>query len=121
MNLTLNKALLNYKGVAFLVFFVFCFFSNLTVFSQTVSTDISNEVLIIEGSTKTDETTVKESTQNLNSNVGFILWFMGTKEDPNKTMSQDSNTKKFILTSGTEPNRLLIKTLLKKTVNLKFC
>lgn len=121
MNLTLNKTLFNSKGVTFLVFFVFCFFSNLTVFSQTVSTDISNEVLIIESSIKTDETTVKVSSENLNSNMNFILWFMGTKEGSNKIMSQDGNTKKFILTSGTQPNHLLIKTLLKKTVNLKFC
>jgi len=54
--------------------------------------------------------------------MNFILWFMGTKEDINSTMPVDSfYSKKSILTSGREPNHLLVKTLLKKAINTKSC
>lgn len=56
------------------------------------------------------------------SNVNFILWFMGTKEDVNSTKSNEKNySKKSIITSGREPNHLLLKTLLKKAINIESC
>lgn len=71
----------------------------------------------------TDELPVKaSSTVNLNSNSNFILWFMGTKVGPAKTISNEGMyTKNQIISTGTVPNHLLMKTLLKKTINLKFC
>ena len=51
--------------------------------------------------------------------MNFVLWFMGSKLDPNSTISSEgTNTKKQIITSGVAPNRLLIKAFLKKAVNL---
>jgi hypothetical protein len=45
---------------------------------------------------------------------------MGSKQDPNRTISNEtSNTKKQIMTSGMAPNRLLIKAFLKKAINLE--
>jgi hypothetical protein len=45
---------------------------------------------------------------------------MGSKQDPNVTISTEGiNTKKQIMTSGMAPNRLLIKAFLKKAVNLE--
>ena len=47
---------------------------------------------------------------------------MRNKEDINSTKSNDSfYSKKSILTSGREPNHLLMKTLLKKAINNKSC
>lgn len=60
--------------------------------------------------------------KSINSNMNFILWFMGTKERFNKSFPNDGMyTKKQIITSGAAPNHLLMKTLLKKTINLKLC
>jgi hypothetical protein len=43
---------------------------------------------------------------------------MGSKQDPNTSISSDrTNTKKQIMTSGIAPNRLLIKAFLKKAVD----
>ena len=43
---------------------------------------------------------------------------MGTKQDPNaKMLPAGTNTTKEFITSGTAPNRLLIKAFLKKAVN----
>jgi hypothetical protein len=40
----------------------------------------------------------------------FVLWFMGSKQDPNTTIStEELIQKKQIMTSGIAPNRLLIK------------
>ncbi len=53
-----------------------------------------------------------------NFNMNFVLWFMGTKQDPNaKMLPAGTNTTKEFITSGTAPNRLLIKAFLKKAVN----
>jgi hypothetical protein len=50
----------------------------------------------------------------------FVLWFMGSKQDPNSTISTEGiNTKKQIMTSGLAPNRLLIKLLKRKLLILK--
>jgi hypothetical protein len=45
---------------------------------------------------------------------------MGSKQDPNSTISLEGiNTKKQIMTSGLAPNRLLIKAFLKKAINFE--
>jgi len=45
---------------------------------------------------------------------------MGSKQDPNAKVSPTGeNTKKQFMTSGTAPNRLLIKAFLKKAVNFE--
>jgi hypothetical protein len=49
------------------------------------------------------------------NSMNFVLWFMGSKQDPNGTISKrSSNAKKQVITSGSAPNRLLIKAFLKK-------
>ena len=66
----------------------------------------------------TETIVVKQEEASTNSNMNFVLWFMGTKQDPNvKILPAGVNTKKEFMTSGTAPNRLLIKAFLKKAVN----
>lgn len=62
-------------------------------------------------------TNVKLESSRATSNMEFALWFMGTKQDPNSTLSAEGNAKKSIITSGIAPNRLLLKAFLKKVVN----
>ena len=99
------------------------FFASSTVFAQKSDFVISsNEVSVNQNGNSDDTTPVRVSTSELNSNMNFILWFMGTKEDVNGTISNDSSySKKSVITSGREPNHLLIKTLLKKAINIKSC
>jgi hypothetical protein len=88
-----------------------------TSFGQTAveNNSISNTSL----TTNTIETiVVKQEEASTNSNMNFVLWFMGTKQDPNaKILPAGTTTKKEFITSGTAPNRLLIKAFLKKAVN----
>ena len=88
-----------------------------TSFGQTTveNNSISNTSL----TTNTNETiVVKQEEASTNSNMNFVLWFMGTKQDPNaKILPAGTTTKKEFITSGTAPNRLLIKAFLKKAVN----
>lgn len=102
-----------------IVFFVF-FLSNKMVAQES---SFENSVVSINQKNLVIENTpVRVSNSVLNSNVNFILWFMGTKEDVSKTILDDViYSKKSIITSGREPNRLLIKTLLKKALNIKSC
>jgi hypothetical protein len=113
----------NKKNRRFLLIIVFfTFFSSATVFGQDKSLEISSEE-VTNNSAIVIENPAKESNiVNINSNVNFILWFMGTKEDFGKTFSMENMySKKSFLTSGREPNRLLVKTLLKKALNIKSC
>ncbi len=52
-----------------------------------------------------------------NANMNMVSWFMGSKQTTRETLSNESNAKKQMMTSGIAPNRLLIKTLLKKASN----
>lgn len=92
---------------------IFIFLSNVSVFGQGVE----KKVPVVNTSEIVSD--VKEE-NNSNSNMDFVLWFMGSKQDPNSTISTEGiNTKKKIMTSGLAPNRLLIKAFLKKAVNFE--
>ena len=90
-----------------------------TAFGQTAVENNSDSNTTL--TTTTIETTVvKQEEVSTNANMNFVLWFMGTKQDPNAKISPaGSNTKKQFMTSGTAPNRLLIKAFLKKAVNFE--
>jgi hypothetical protein len=113
----------NRKKMQFCVLTMFALLVSSTIIAQETRFGISsNEVLINENGNSAGVAPVKISTSVLNSNMNFILWFMGTKEDVSTTISIDSYySKKSILTSGREPNHLLMKTLLKKAINIKSC
>ena len=49
-----------------------------------------------------------------NSSMNMVSWFMGTKQTTNENITKESNSKKQMMTSGIAPNRLLIKSFLKK-------
>lgn len=104
----------NTKSTTILIVVIFALFCNVSVFGQTAE---KNEVVnnTIEGNT-----IAKQENTSVSSNINFVLWFMGSKQDPNRTISTEtSNAKKQIMTSGMAPNRLLIKAFLKKAINLE--
>ena len=61
-------------------------------------------------------TAVATSTTTVEANVSMnmVSWFMGTKQTTNENTTKESTSKKQMMTSGIAPNRLLIKTFLKK-------
>lgn len=103
---------------------LFIFMSNVAVFGQTAventnvqTTSTENNVIV------TDNIEInsmrRESASNA-SNMNFVLWFMGSKQSPNANIVPAGTTaKKQFITSGTAPNRLLIKAFLKKAVNFE--
>lgn len=97
----------------FFFLFLLVLVSNAAVFSQT-STNDTIGMNIVEIGNNSKHESVKTY------NMEFVLWFMGSKQDPNSTISTEGiNTKKQIMTSGLAPNRLLIKAFLKKAVNFE--
>ena len=54
------------------------------------------------------------TTVESNASINMVSWFMGTKQTTNENITKESNSKKQMMTSGIAPNRLLIKTFLKK-------
>lgn len=94
------------------LFLAFVLFSNVSL-AQTSSTLVENNP--VESVVAKNESTAKTNTTN---NVNFVLWFMGTKQDTKTNISvEETTTKKQIIISGTAPNRILIKTFLKKAIN----
>lgn len=104
----------NLNSLKFFVIVAFLFLTTSAVFAQEENHSLVNA---------TTEISIKqENTSNVStaSNMNFVLWFMGTKQDPKATIStQGTNTKKQFMTSGMAPNRLLIKAFLKKAVNFE--
>jgi hypothetical protein len=90
-----------------------------SAFSQSVvNTIVENNVATEEVTTRPNSD--KVSTASSHSNANFILWFMGSKQDPNREVSPEGiNSKKDIIKAGLAPNRLLLKAFLKKTVSLE--
>ena len=60
--------------------------------------------------------TVAASTTTVESNasMNMVSWFMGTRQTTNENTTKETSSKKQMMTSGIAPNRLLIKTFLKK-------
>jgi hypothetical protein len=54
------------------------------------------------------------TTVESNSSINMVSWFMGTRQTTNENTTKESNTRKQMMTNGIAPNRLLIKTFLKK-------
>ncbi|SDW84999.1 hypothetical protein [Flavobacterium degerlachei] len=101
------------KSVSIFTMFIFILLSNVSAFSQTSE----NNAITVNA---TDITTVVKGENKSTTNMDFVLWFMGSKQDPNSTISTEGiNTKKKVMTSGLAPNRLLIKAFLKKAVNFE--
>jgi hypothetical protein len=75
------------------------------LFSTVGFSQNSTEVPAVAASTTTVES---------NSSLNMVSWFMGTKQTTNENATKESNTKKQMITNGIAPNRLLIKTFLKK-------
>ena len=101
---------INTKSISMILFFML--FANFSVIAQSKESLISIDNF--------EKISVGESVEapSVSSNMNFVLWFMGSKQDLNSTLYiEGENTKKQVITSGAEPNRLLIKVFLKMAVN----
>ena len=97
----------------------------LLLFTLVPSTNVvaqTSNSIVIESVTQVAPATKVQSVSTFSSSantMNFVLWFMGSKQDPKSSISTEGiNTKKQVITSGTAPNRLLIKAFLKKAVEL---
>ena len=108
-----------------LMIFVCMLFSNVSVFGQTAEENKNGQSTIIENIEIVNSNALEIGSQEQDavsnsSNMNFVLWFMGSKQSPNATIVPAGTTaKKQFITSGTAPNRLLIKAFLKKAVNFE--
>ena len=90
--------------------------SNVSVFGQSTENIVDASATEVVSAVKQENVSTISSSNTMN----FVLWFMGSKQDPNNVISTEgTNTKKQVITSGTAPNRLLIKAFLKKAVSLE--
>lgn len=109
----------NKKSTIIFMVLAFILLSFGTAFGQTAveNNPLSSSTI---ASTTTELNSIKQETVSNASNMNFVLWFMGSKQDPNaKVLPAGENTKKQFMTSGMAPNRLLIKAFLKKAVNFE--
>lgn len=112
------------KFTTIFIVMAFIVLSNMTAFGQTVSekntdqnaTSLKNEIV----NNTVEINTTKQQNATTDSNMNFVLWFMGSKQDPNTTISSEAtSTKNKVRASGIAPNRLLIKAFLKKATNFE--
>lgn len=103
--------------VCVLLFNVSAFGQN-TVENTTAQTEtIQNDEIV---NTNVEMNTIKQEASSSATNMNFVLWFMGSKQTPNSNAVPAGTTaKKQFMTSGSAPNRLLIRAFLKKAVNFE--
>ncbi|WP_395050166.1 hypothetical protein [Flavobacterium sp.] len=111
----------NKKITILFMVLAFVLLSNVNAFAQKIAVenniDLNNTLV---SSTTSEVSVAKQEAVSNASNMNFVLWFMGSKQDPNaKVLPAGENTKKQFMTSGMAPNRLLIKAFLKKAVNFE--
>lgn len=97
-----------------IIMFVFTVLFNASAFGQSSQklADLNNEK--VYSNAKEEKVAINSSSNSLN----FVLWFMGTKQGPKDTIFKESKNPKIqVITSGSAPNRLLIKAFLKKAVD----
>lgn len=99
--------------IRLIILFVILLSSSFSMVGQNVET-ISDVVISSENVSATSSINVSE-----NNNMNLYSWFMGTKQTPNANLEKDNsgNIKKQMINSGIEPNRLLLKSFLKKAAN----
>jgi hypothetical protein len=100
----------------FIVVLMFGLFHTSVVLGQEIENPAAT-ITVASNSVAKQENVSKSTSPNV---IHFVRWFMGSKQDPNTTISPEERiTKKQIMNSGMAPNRLLIKVFLKKVVNLE--
>ena len=105
----------NKKVFKLLALFIFLLVSNNSVFGQSATTVVDNSTEIELPNNDKKENVAAVTTSN---SMNFVLWFMGTKQGVNgSTAKENTNTKIQVITSGSAPNRILIKAFLKKAVD----
>lgn len=109
------------KSKTFFMLLFFMLLSNTTIFAQTSVSDATSKTENNEMVNNTVEINTINPDTNSSNNMNFVLWFMGSKQDPNVKISPaGENTRRQFITSGLAPNRLLIKAFLKKAVNFEI-
>lgn len=107
----------NEKVFKLLVLFIFLLISTNSVFGQAQTTVVDNLTVIELNNNNNNNNKESATTVTTSNSMNFVLWFMGTKQGVNgSTMKENTNTKIQAITSGSAPNRLLIKAFLKKVI-----
>lgn len=116
---TATQITLNQKNTRLIVLLAMLLLSSVGMFGQEAAT-VSSSVITTE--VAADETTAATANAvEANSNINIVSWFMGTKQTPKANAADGAlNTKKQIINSGIAPNRLLIKTFLKKASSFQI-
>lgn len=104
--------------------FVCVLLSNVSVFGQTAVENNAAQTATIQENevvnTTVEMSTMKQEATSTATNMNFVLWFMGSKQSPNaNALPAGTSAKKQFMTSGSAPNRLLIRAFLKKAVNFE--
>lgn len=123
MNYSIKRNGNKKNNILFMVFVLFLL-SNSSVFAQATTENNSNQIASTEindvKNSNIEMKSMKTQETSADSNMNFILWFMGSKQSPNSSVLPiGTSSKKQFMTSGSEPNRLLIKAFLKKAVNFE--
>lgn len=99
------------KFTSFIVILFIAFSAN--CFSQEkIEVPITNQSSLSIG----DDTSLKAAKSEVatDTNFNFVSWFMGSKQSVKENVVKDVTNKKALINSGIAPNRILMKTFLKK-------
>ena len=82
----------------FFMVVVFMLLSTSSVFAQTASSNTNDSVTSIEKSeianTNIEMNSMKQQSNSVDSNMNFILWFMGSNQNPNSNVIPTGSSAK---------------------------
>ena len=113
----------SFSRIGLVEVFVLFLLSSVGMFGQKMQPTATSIITFEVSMAASDETVASAkattTTTTTNATINFVSWFMGTKQTPATIQYNDfsTSTKKQMINSGIAPNRLLIKTFLKKATN----
>jgi hypothetical protein len=118
MNSKLKLSKSSFVSFPFLLLVILFLNTNVS-FSQNIvliNTSIKQSLVIGDDNNVTATISTREA--SLETNFNFVSWFMGTKQSVKENTTKETiSTKKLLINSGVAPNRILMKTFLKKAQN----
>ena len=117
---TQNTTIQNsFSRTGLVVLFVLFLLSSVGMVGQNVQPAASTVTFEVSLASSDETVATTQAATTTNTTMNFVSWFMGTKQTPSNNQSGEfsTSTKKQMIQSGIAPNRLLIKTFLKKATN----
>ena len=111
-----NATFTSATKLTLVLMFALLLLSGVKMFAQSSAATIESPIQITQLANDEAAAPAPAAVSESNANMNMVSWFMGTKQTPKAETTTDGtvNSKRQMINSGVAPNRLLMKSFLKK-------